>query len=131
MQGQHTQQVRTPRGQEQPPVTPDSVSRRRLLSPEQTFEWEDLRERLPSGPVADLEEEIKIFRLAKEVKRLASLTTARRDLHDIQTTLHFTSHWPVLHPNTRRYTQHRLRLLYLAATKGWPAAIYCDTQAAD
>jgi hypothetical protein len=29
------------------------------------------------------------------------------------------------------YTQHRLRLLYLAATRGWPAAIYYDTHGYD
>jgi hypothetical protein len=41
------------------------------------------------------------------------------------------SYWPDLQEVTRSYTQHRLRLLYLAATRGWPAAIYFDTHGSD
>jgi hypothetical protein len=32
---------------------------------------------------------------------------------------------------TKLYTQHRLRLLCLASTRGWPAAIYYDTHGYD
>jgi hypothetical protein len=53
------------------------------------------------------------------------------DLHDIHTTLHLVSYWPELQQATKAYTQHRLRLLYLAATIGWPAAIYFDTHGSD
>jgi hypothetical protein len=95
------------------------------------LDWEELIEGISAGPVAELEEDTKILRLAREVKRLASLMTAGRDLHDIQTTLHLAAHWPHLQQTSRSYAQHRLRLLYLAATKGWPAAIYYDTQAED
>jgi hypothetical protein len=108
-------------------ATPDRASRRRLLSPEPDLDWEVLREDLPTGPLSDLEDDRKIFKLAKEVARLGKLMTAGRDLHDIHTTLHLVSFWDSMPQPTRLYTQHRLRLLYLAATRGWPAAIYYDT----
>jgi hypothetical protein len=114
-------------------MTPDSASRRCLQSPapDHDLDWEEVIEGISAGSVADLEDDVKILRLAREVKRLASLMTAGRDLHDIQTTLHLVAHWPYLQQTSRRYAQHHLRLLYLAATKGWPAAIYYDTQAED
>jgi hypothetical protein len=44
-------------------------------------------------------------------------------LHDIYTVLHLLAHWEVLQASTRNYVVHRLRLLYIAVTKGWPAAV--------
>jgi hypothetical protein len=43
--------------------------------------------------------------------------TAGRHLHDIPTTLHSLSHWPVL--------------MYVASTKWWQAALYYDQQGVD
>jgi hypothetical protein len=57
--------------------------------------------------------------------------TAGRDLHDIHTTLHLVLFWDSMPQPTRLYTQHRLRLPYLAATRGWPAGIYYDTHGSD
>jgi hypothetical protein len=108
----------------------DSASRRRLLSPEPDLDWEVFREDLPTGPLVEVEDNQKIFKLAKEVSRLGKLMTAGRDVHDIHTTLYLVSYWDSLQPATRQYTQHRLRQ-YLAATRGWPAAIYYDTHGSD
>jgi hypothetical protein len=57
-------------------ATPDRASRRRILSPEPDLDWEVLREDLPTGPLSDLEDDRKIFKLAKEVARLGKLMTA-------------------------------------------------------
>jgi hypothetical protein len=57
--------------------------------------------------------------------------TAGRDLHDIHTVLFLVAQWPDLHKVARSYTAHRLRLLYIAVTKGWPAALFYDQQGAD
>lgn len=119
------------RAQRQRMATPDSASRRRLLSPEPDLEWESLRDDRPAGPPGDLEDDSKIYKLAREDRRLGKLMSAGRDLHDINTVIHLVSYWPDLQESTRNYTQHRLRLLYLAATRGWPAAIYFDTHGSD
>jgi hypothetical protein len=118
------------RAQRQRMATPDSASRRRLISPEPKLESDTLRDDLPAGPPTDLED-TKIYKLAREVHRLGKLMSAGRDLHDIQTVIHLVSYWPDLQHSTRTYTQHRLHLLYLAATRGWPAAIYFDTNGSD
>lgn len=104
----------TPCRQTQRPMPPDSASHRHLQSPapDQELDWEELIEGISAGPVTELEEDAKILRLAREVKRLASLMTAGRDLHDIQTTLHLVAHWPHLQQTSRHYAQHRLRLFY-------------------
>jgi hypothetical protein len=57
--------------------------------------------------------------------------TAVRDVHNIHTSLHLVSYWNDLQHPTRQYVQHRLCLLYLAATRGWPATIYYDTHGSD
>jgi hypothetical protein len=57
--------------------------------------------------------------------------TAGRDLHDIHTVLHLIGHWNELSPVTQFYAAHRLRLLYVPITKGWPAALFYDQQGAD
>jgi hypothetical protein len=44
---------------------------------------------------------IKIFKLAKELKRRAVLMTAGRDLHDIHTVIYMAAHWDTLHPTAR------------------------------
>jgi hypothetical protein len=67
----------------------------------------------------------------KSFKRRATLMTAGRDMHDIHTTLFLVAHWPDLNQPACNYTAHRLRLLYIAVTKGWPAALYYDQQGAD
>jgi hypothetical protein len=79
----------------------------------------------------EVEDDAKVFKLAREVARLGKLMAAGRDLHDIHTTLHLVSFWESMPQPTKLYTQHRLRLLYLAATRGWPAAIYYDTHGYD
>jgi hypothetical protein len=65
----------------------------------------------------------KLYRLAEEVKRQASLMTTGRDLHDIHIILYLLAQWPQFTEVTQRYAAHRLKLLYIAATKGWSAAI--------
>jgi hypothetical protein len=54
--------------------------------------------------------------------------TAVLDRHDIQTVLCLAAHWSDLTEIAQRYTAHRMRLLYIAATKGWAAALYHDQQ---
>jgi hypothetical protein len=55
--------------------------------------------------------------------------TAGRDLHHI--VLHLLAHWECIHTVTQQYAARRLRLLYVAVTKGWPAALYYDQQGAN
>jgi hypothetical protein len=56
--------------------------------------------------------------------------TAGSDLHDIHTVLHLLALWPRLPEATQRYAAHRFKL-NIAATRGWPAAIYYNQQGAD
>jgi hypothetical protein len=86
---------------------------------------------LPVGPTLAPDSVSQIFKLAREVKRLASLMTVGRDLHDIRTTLCLLTFWPYLTDHAQRYSVHRLRLLYVAVTKGWSAATYYDHQDGD
>jgi hypothetical protein len=64
----------------------------------------------------EVEDDIKVFKLAREVARLGKLMSAGRDRHDIHT-LHLVSFWESMPQATKLYTQHRLRLLYLASTQ--------------
>jgi hypothetical protein len=89
-------------------ATPGSASRRRLLSPEPDVDWDRLRDDLPTGPLSDVEDDAKIFKLAREVDRLGKLMTAGRDIHDIYTTLQLVSYWNELQHPTKAYVQHRL-----------------------
>jgi hypothetical protein len=57
--------------------------------------------------------------------------TTGQDLHDIHTTLFLVAQWLGLQPAACNYTAHRLQLLYIAVTKGWPAALFYDQQGAD
>jgi hypothetical protein len=59
------------------------------------------------------------------------MMTAGRDLHDIHTVLHMVSAWEQLPEPAKGYAAHRMRLLYIAITKGWPAALYYDQQGED
>jgi hypothetical protein len=54
------------------------------------------------------------------------MMTAGRDLHDIHTVLHMVSAWEQLLESAKGYAAHRMQLLYIAITKGWPAALYYD-----
>jgi hypothetical protein len=65
------------------------------------------------------------------LKRRAALMTAGRDLHDIHTVLYMAAHWDLLQPSARTYLLRRMRLLYIAVTKGWPAALFYDQQGTD
>jgi hypothetical protein len=65
---------------------------------------------------------------ARQLKGQTSLTTAGRDLHDIQTLRCSAGHRPDLQEHVQRYTAVRMRLLYVAVTKGWPVALYYDGQ---
>jgi hypothetical protein len=74
-------------------------------------QWSALVEDLPQAPELTPMAAAKLYKLAKEVKRLASLMTTGRDLHDIHTILHLLAQWPQLPEVTQRYAAHRLKLL--------------------
>jgi hypothetical protein len=57
--------------------------------------------------------------------------TAGRDLHDIHTILYLVSAWDNLTESAKAHAIHRMQLLYIAITKGWPAALYYDQQGTD
>jgi hypothetical protein len=99
--------------------------------PDLDITWPSVMEELPTAPIIMETSWPKIYKLAKELKRRAALITAGRDLHDIHTVLFLVAHWPHLIQPARNYTAHRLRLLYIAVTKGWPAALFYDQQGAD
>jgi hypothetical protein len=88
--------------------------------------WESVLEALPTAPPFDEGSVPKLFKLAQELRRRSSLMTAGRDLHDITTVLHLAGHWTQLRPESRTYVAHRMRLLYIAITRGWPAALQYD-----
>jgi hypothetical protein len=94
-------------------------------------DWEGLLLELPTSTPIDHDSWPKLFKLSRELKRRAALMTAVRDLHDIHTHLHLVRHWPNLGNPTKAYAVHRVRLLYVAITKGWQAAFYYDQQGAD
>jgi hypothetical protein len=98
---------------------------------EDPMDWPDLVNDLPSPPIGTPAPALRIYRLAKELKRRAAKMTEGRDLHDIHTVLHLAAHWEVLQSVTRAFLAHRIRLLYIAVTKGWPAALYFDQQGTD
>jgi hypothetical protein len=86
-------------------------------------DWEGLLLELPTSTPVDHNSWPKLYKLARELRRRAALMMAGRDLHDIHTLLHLVGHWPSLDNSTRAYTAHRMRLLYIAITKGWQAAL--------
>jgi hypothetical protein len=92
---------------------------------------EDLLLELPTSKPDDQDSWPRLFKLARELKRRAALMMAGRDLHGIQTVLHLVGDWASLHKAIRSYAAHRMRLLYIAITKGWQAALYYDQQGAD
>jgi hypothetical protein len=94
-------------------------------------DWEALGDELPSRSGPADEALPKLYKLAKELKRRAAMMTAGRDLHDIHTILHMVSAWENLPDPARGYAAHRMRLLYIAITKGWPATLYFDQQGED
>jgi hypothetical protein len=96
--------------------------------PEPELLWEQLLEELPAAPPLQEASWPKVYKLARELKRRASLVTAGQDLHDIHTVIHTAAHWQHLQAATQHYTAHRMRLLYVAITKGWPAALFYDQQ---
>jgi hypothetical protein len=115
--------------------TPDS-NQGQSSSPEREqhmddLPWRELLQDLPLAPQLQPASISKIFKLAKEVKRRAQVITSGRDLHDIHTVLYLIGHWEFLEPIAQHYAAHRLRLLYVAITKGWPAALYYDQQGPD
>jgi hypothetical protein len=123
-QPRHRQRESPERSPEPPGLDDDPL-------PEEHFDWFDLLADLPAvldGPPAS---PLKIFKLAKELKRRAALMTAGRDLHDIHTVIYMAAHWDTLHPTARSYLTRRMRLLYIAVTKGWPAALFYDQQGTD
>jgi hypothetical protein len=99
--------------------------------PEEELQWQSIIEDLPAAPQLQESSWPKIFRLAKELKRRAQIMTAGRDFHDIHTVLYIVAQWADLLQPTRNYVAHRMRLLYIAVTKGWPAALYYDQQGTD
>jgi hypothetical protein len=94
--------------------------------PDMELHWEALLDELPAAPHLDDSSWPKVFKLAKELERRAALMTAGRDLHDIHTSIIFAAHWAHLQSYARNYIAHRLRLLYIATTKGWPAALFYE-----
>jgi hypothetical protein len=101
------------------------------LPEEPDLPWTDLLTDLPTVLEGPPPEPAKIFKMARELKRRAALMTAGRDLHDIHTVVYMAAHWEVLQPSARTYLTHRMRLLYIAVTKGWPAALFYDQQGTD
>jgi hypothetical protein len=99
--------------------------------PEPELLWEQLLEELPASPPLQEVSWPKVYKLARELKRRASLMTVGRDLHDIHTVIHTAAHWQHLQPATKYYIVHRMRLLYVAITKGWPVALFYDQQGGD
>jgi hypothetical protein len=98
-------------------------------NPEQAAgEWATFGEELPTRPPPPEDGLAKLFKLAKKLKRRAAMMTAGRDLHDIHTVLHMVSAWEQLPESAKMYASHRIRLLYIAITKGWPAALFYDQQ---
>jgi hypothetical protein len=97
--------------QQQQDVVPDSA-------PEQEMIWTSIMEELPAVPAIANTSWAKIYKLAKELRRRAAFMTAGRDLHDIHTVLFLVAHWIHLEQPARNYAAHRLRLLYVAITKG-------------
>jgi hypothetical protein len=59
-------------------------------------QWLALADDLPLAPELTPLAVTKLVKLSREVKRLANLMTAGRDLHDIHTILHLLSQWPTL-----------------------------------
>jgi hypothetical protein len=108
----------------QEPHPPDEI-------PEDEPQWASILEDLPAAPVISESSWPKIYKLAKELKRRALLMTAGRDLHDIHTVLFMAAQWTELHQVTRNYVAHRMRLLHIAITKGWSAALFYDQQGTD
>jgi hypothetical protein len=53
--------------------------------------WASLADDLSTDPDLTADASLKLYKLAKELKRLESLMTAGRDLNDIQTTLYLGS----------------------------------------
>jgi hypothetical protein len=80
--------------------------------------WESVLEALPTAPPFEEGSVPKLFKLAQELRRRSALMTAGRDLHDITTVLHLAGHWTQLRPESRTYVAHRMRLLYIAITRG-------------
>jgi hypothetical protein len=60
-----------------------------------------LLEDLPAAPPVLESLWVKIFKLAKELKRRTALMTAGRDLHDIHTVLYIVAQWPELQQVTK------------------------------
>jgi hypothetical protein len=73
---------------------------------EDVLHWSVLADDLPQAPELSPAAAAKLYLLAKEVKRLASLMTTGRDLHDIHTVLHSLAQWPQLKrpPSATRHT---------------------------
>jgi hypothetical protein len=51
--------------------------------PETEYQWEDLLEDIPQAPALSEDSWPKVFKLAWELRRRASLMTAGRDLHGL------------------------------------------------
>jgi hypothetical protein len=126
---QQMQQPRRRRRQSPEPEAGRSTSGEDDQTPE--FSWNELLQDIPTAPPLAEDSHGKVYKLAEEVKKRAALITAGRDLHDIHTVLHLIGHWNELQPTTQNYAAHRLRLLYVAITKGWPAALFYDQKGAD
>jgi hypothetical protein len=88
--------------------SPERDRTQRAQSHEDVLHWSDLADDLPQAPELSPAAAAKLYRLATEVKRLASLMTTGRDLHDIHTVLHLLAQWPQLTEVTQRYAAHRL-----------------------
>jgi hypothetical protein len=65
-----------------------------------------------------------MVKLSREVKRLANLMAAGRDLHDIHTILRLLSQWPTLRSAQAETSLH-------SGNQGMAPAIYYDQQSPD
>jgi hypothetical protein len=115
----------------QPAQPTDHPHEEHYVDPEPELLWDQLLDELPSAPVLPEASLPKVYKLARELKRRATLVTSDRGLHDIHTVIHAAAHWHHLQPLTQNYIAHRMRLLYIVITKGWPAALFYDQQGGD
>lgn len=79
-----------------------------------------------SNRMDDVPSDAKVFHLAGQLKTLRVGIPAGRDVHDVDANLYILLLWPDLTPAVKKYAFNRAQLLYVALTKGWPAALQLD-----
>jgi hypothetical protein len=85
------------------PISAETASEPPAHHIESEFQWEDLLEEIPQVPSLPEESWPKVFKLAQELCRQASLMSAGRDLNDLHTVLTLLAH---LLPKAKDYAAH-------------------------